>query len=589
VLFASPGRASGEVRRGSSKDDEDRRTRAGVGVSAASRISSIWDSRGSFSAEGAWAWHSHKPRAMMNSTQASRTRVGEARRVAEFEWTRSVLRSGAALTAIVWSCNGPQSSSSPEADASATGSDAAPSDASATTVKPPLSPFTFAPNGPDFMKTISADVDAGDGGVAVAQLLVESDKTKVHLLLTIEQYAVPLLTREEWLWSDQSLLLFEQGAASAPKIELWAMAGSSTLGGAVGGRALQPINRSSGVADVKGHGLKYSDGTPVASDVGVDNSLVNAALKALSADLSSQNAGDAGSSSTNDGGKKAHQPGYPPVEPPQLDPRGGTPCVNCTGVAVATTVSCGVAAGVAAVGCGPWAWACALVGEAACALAFGIQEIACYETQPGPCCPVLCQGLLCCAAGTHCAGPVTGQFCCFGATCGEKCCEGNDVCYQDLNTGGELCCAQGQILCPAGAAQQTCCLANQTCNALSASCCTVGTLPCGTTCCAPGQCSGRADDPNATCCPAPAGQLNGACPGMNGGAGGCCPPNAVCANGACVNLPPQSCTNGQHPCWDGNTQGSPNFECCDTTNCCGQCCTAAGMACAQGACLPVPP
>jgi hypothetical protein len=443
----------------------------------------------------------------------------------------------------------------------------------ASVITPPVSPFTFAPDTALFTQDISAE---NNGTVALMHF--ESDQDKSHLLLTVVQSGNVLMTTESWTRSDGSTLLTQTGLPPGT-VQLWTTNSDSPYYGSINGLELQPMDRQSAVTTLKNGTLHYADGTAVPSTAPNPATMqaINGALQALAQEQTPPDAG-----TYPDGGPRPDPPGYLPTAPPGEDPQLDASCIGCKAGAIAGELSCAVAAAVGATGCGVYSGVCAALGEITCGIVCGVALASCFF-QPGPCCSVQCSDGLCCRAGRHCAGAPHDQFCCVGPSCGSGCCEANDVCYQDSQTGEPLCCTAGQILCPPGGASQTCCLSDQLCNALSGACCGSGQQPCGNSCCPSGTCSGAASNPNSVCCPTSAGP-GGPCNGV------CCPSNQICVNNVCQTST-LSCTTSKIPCWDG--AAGNNVVCCDTASCCGSCCETpfqpSDFVCSQGSCLEVPP
>jgi hypothetical protein len=288
-------------------------------------------------------------------------------------------------------------------------------------------------------------------------------------------------------------------------------------------------------------------------------------------------------------------------------------CLACIQLVQATAATCYLAAGVAAAACTFWYPICFAAAVALCATAYYLaMQNNCHDPDVGgaggggPCCPVSCGGLKCCAAGEACTA--IGDCCQPGfKTCGSNgCCSATDTCIPATGA----CCPGGQnvcngVCCPnpnevCDPTTQACCCAGK-CGGATSSCggtctaCPSGQVCTGQTCCTPncaGKCGGAPDGCGGTCTSCAAGQV---CTGQT-----CCTPN--CA-GKCGGAPDgcggtcTSCAAGQ--VCDGQACCTP--KCggvrCGASNGCGGICTDGlcppGETCQDTKigwlCLPPPP
>jgi hypothetical protein len=280
-----------------------------------------------------------------------------------------------------------------------------------------------------------------------------------------------------------------------------------TIAGTIDGRQLQPFAKGTPPEQ-----LKFTDGSslpPISIDTHATDELA-AFLKAAQSGSSSCD-----SSLVTTATPAASGLGIGPRPMAAIAPHnysGGATeasCIACngacsgaaTGCEFGVILGCAPAAGVYGIGYA----VCVGLGSIACTITGVSCHVVCGAAKPGPCCPVAC-GVACCGTNDTCMNPSSG-LCCpadHPQQCGASvCCLATDQCV----AGTATCCALGTVPCGS-----QCCPSGSSCNADTGQCCAPG-APCnscgkvGSPCCSGSACeAGSGCGPNNTCvtCPAKA-------------------------------------------------------------------------------------
>ncbi|MEM9460145.1 MAG: hypothetical protein AAGF11_38570 [Myxococcota bacterium] len=169
----------------------------------------------------------------------------------------------------------------------------------------------------------------------------------------------------------------------------------------------------------------------------------------------------------------ASQPGHDSTPVTSLE------CIGCWGGCIVGAVTCIIAAVAGCAAAGPFYPICAAVGIAACAVGEVVCLAACYD-EGGPCCPVGCGAVACCAENETCLNSSTGLCCSPGLDpcMGQNCCDQSEVCFESGPEAGTCCPAAQQC-------GDTCCGELETCH--DGMCCPFNSEACADTCCGSGE------------------------------------------------------------------------------------------------------